>query len=71
MKVKVNNLIKVFLSFSNIIVFSCSGPQYDILILNGTVYDGSGIDFVIVNGWGAIDNGEFHDVRSGTVLRKK
>ncbi len=30
-----------------------------------------GIDFVIVNGVFAVDNGKFHDVRSGIVLRKK
>ncbi|MEW2921783.1 D-aminoacylase [Muricauda sp. ANG21] len=35
-------LIKLFLSFSFIVIFSCGGPEYDILILNGTVYDGSG-----------------------------
>ena len=30
-----------------------------------------GIDYVIVNGQLAVDNGEFKDIRSGKVLRKK
>ena len=42
LKMKANILIKLLLSFSFIALFSCSGPEYDILILNGTVYDGSG-----------------------------
>ncbi len=97
-KIKVNIL---FLSFSFIVLFSCDGPDYDILILHGTIYDGSGnapietnitifnpetiidkttfeklrqypegVDYVIVNGIFDVDQGEFQDVRSGTVLRK-
>lgn len=40
--IKFNIPIKLFLSFSFLILCACDGPEYDILILNGTVYDGSG-----------------------------
>ncbi|MFD2098903.1 N-acyl-D-amino-acid deacylase family protein [Flagellimonas iocasae] len=42
MKAPINILNKLFLGLAFILLFSCGGPTYDILILNGSVYDGSG-----------------------------
>ncbi|MBO0323602.1 D-aminoacylase [Muricauda sp. CAU 1633] len=72
MKIKANILIKLFLSFSFIVLFSCDGPQYDILILNGTVYDGSGnapieTDIAIKDSM-IVAMGDLHDSKAVRVI---
>lgn len=42
MEPKVNCIAKILLALWSCILFSCGEPDYDVLIMNGTVYDGSG-----------------------------
>lgn len=55
-------------------LWGCTPPHFDILIQNGQVFDGSGeagrsgIEYVLVNGQLAIDQGAFQGIKAGQVL---